>query len=400
MNSKDKLHICLVNIEYPKETSIGGISTYQKLLADTLIRKGHKVTVISASFSENQDYYEDGIHVIMIKAEFPFRSLKGYIKYREEVNRILNSIVDKDKIDVIETPELSADTILYQRNRKIPIVVKLHTSYKIWKEYNDDINHFSDDINNQILLYEDELLKNADKIIICSDLLRNMMKDYYDFIDIDKISVVPNPVDVSSFKPLRNAHKSKIVLFCGSIEKRKGVYVLAKAIPLVLKEYDDIIFRFIGNYENMDVDGICAKDEIYKMIPKKYHKNIEFLGIIDNKKLNKYYNEAYCGIVGSLFDNFPYVALEEILSELPLIASSNTGVKEMITNKESGLLYEPNDYKELSKLILFLLKNPYVAKKMGKKARKEIIDKYNPEYIVDKNIEIYKGVISEFKRNK
>ena len=69
MNLKDKkLHVCLVNIEYPKETSIGGISTYQKLLADALVKKGHKVTVIAASFHDNQDYYEDRIHVIRIKA--------------------------------------------------------------------------------------------------------------------------------------------------------------------------------------------------------------------------------------------------------------------------------------------------------------------------------------------
>ena len=95
------------------------------------------------------------------------------------------------------------------------------------------------------------------------------------------------------------------------------------------------------------------------MIPKKYHKNIEFLGIIPNKELNKYYNEAFVGIVGSLFDNFPYVALEEMLTELPVIASNNTGVKEMIKDKKSGLLYEPEDYKTLAELIIELYNNPF-----------------------------------------
>ena len=402
MNSiEDKLHVCLINIEYPKETSIGGISTYQKLLADELIRKGHKVTVIAASFDHDQDYYEDGVHVIRIKAEFPFNSKEEYINYRKRVNEILEEIVEKDKIDVIETPELSADTIIYQRNRKVPIVVKLHTSYKIWKEYNNDINHFSDDINEQILKYEDELLKNADKIISCSNLLRNMMKDYYDFIDINKIEVVPNPVDIESFKPTDNNHNTKTVMFCGSIEKRKGVYILAKAIPLVLDELKDdtIKFQFIGNYENIDVNGTCAKDEIYKMLPEKYHNNIEFLGIIPNKDLNKYFNNAYIGVVGSLFDNFPYVALEEMLTGLPVIASSNTGVKEMVEDNISGLLYKPEDYNKLAKLIIYLFKNPDIAKEMGRKARLEIISKYNPSKIVDENIRIYMEAIHEFKRN-
>ena len=87
-----------------------------------------------------------------------------------------------------------------------------------------------------------------------------------------------------------------------------------------------------------------------------------------------------------------------MLTELPVIASNNTGVKEMIKDKESGLLYEPEDYKTLAELIIELYNNPKKAKEMGKKARKEIIKKYSPETIVEKNIEIYKGVIYEFKR--
>ena len=88
-----------------------------------------------------------------------------------------------------------------------------------------------------------------------------------------------------------------------------------------------------------------------------------------------------------------------MLTELPVIASNNTGVKEMIKDEESGLLYEPEDYKTLAELIIELYNNPNKAKEMGKKARKEIIKKYSPETIVEKNIEIYKGVIYEFKRH-
>ena len=394
------MHICLVNTEYPKETHFGGIATYQKLLADALVRKGYKVTVIAASSTDNQDYYEDGVHIIRILKRISNENYDGFISYRKKVSDKIKQINSKDKIDIIETPEFGAETIFVDKDKlKIPVVVKLHTSYKLWSFFNN-VKHNNKIIHNEVIRIEDELLKNADQIISCSDLLRNIMKDYYDFIDIDKIKVVPNPIDINSFYPARNNHKSKTVLFCGSIEKRKGVYVLAKAIPIVLRKIkdDDIKFQFIGNYENIDVDGICAKDEIYKMIPKKYHKNIEFLGIIPNKELNKYYNEAFVGIVGSLFDNFPYVALEEMLTELPVIASNNTGVKEMIKDKKSGLLYEPEDYKTLAELIIELYNNPNKAKEMGKKARKEIIKKYSPETIVEKNIEIYKGVIYEFKR--
>ncbi|NMA50568.1 MAG: glycosyltransferase family 4 protein [Mollicutes bacterium] len=402
MKKKKKMHICLVNIEYPQETSIGGISTYQKLLADNLIKKGHKVTVIAGSFSDNKDYYDGGVHVIRIKCEFPFQSLSKFISYRKKVDKILSKLVDEEKIDIIETPEISADSIFYQKKRTIPIVVKLHTSYRIWKFYNNDINHFPVDINDYILNKEDELIYNADKIISCSNLLKELMPKFYKKLDINKIEVVPNPIDIDSFYPTKCNHNSKTILFCGSIEKRKGIYTLAKAIPYILNKCNDpsIKFRFIGNYKNIDQNGICGKEKIYKMIPKKYHHNIEFLGIVPYQKLNSYYNDAFVGIVGSLFDNFPYVALEQMLCELPIIASNNTGVKEMIVDKETGLLFDPLDYKQLANLIIYLLNNTNEAKKMGIKARKSIICKYNPDKIIDFNIDVYERTINEFNRTK
>ena len=62
--------------------------------------------------------------------------------------------------------------------------------------------------------------------------------------NIDKIEVVPNPIDINSFYPTSHNHNSKTILFCGSIEKRKGIYTLAKAIPLVLDKCKDKNIKF------------------------------------------------------------------------------------------------------------------------------------------------------------
>ena len=395
------MHVCLINSEYPKETAFGGIATYQSLLAHELIKKGHRVTVIAASFSKNQDYYEDGIHVIRIQKVFNCEKFSDFMEYRKKIAHYINELYFKDKIDIIETPEFAAESIFINKlNLNIPTVVKLHTSYKIWSHYNS-VRHNDHIIHKNVIKYEDELLANADKIISCSELLKGMMKEYYPFLDTKKIDVVPNPIDINSFYPTKDNHLSKTILFCGSVEKRKGIFTLAQAIPIVMKELGDkdIKFKFIGNYENMDVNGISGRKEIYQIVPEEYHNNIEFLGVIPNNELNKYYNEACLGIVGSLFDNFPYVALEEMLTELPLIASDNTGVREMITNMKSGILYNPQDYKRLSEIIIELLKNPCKSRQMGVNARKEIIDKYNPDKIVEENIKIYERAIYEFNRN-
>ena len=88
--------------------------------------------------------------------------------------------------------------------------------------------------------------------------------------------------------------------------------------------------------------------------------------------------------------------MEELLTELPIVASNNTGIREMIKNEESGILYDPNDYVALAQGVIKLYKDKKLAEKCGKQGRKEILSKYSPEVIAKKNIQIYNQVIIEF----
>ena len=253
-----------------------------------------------------------------------------------------------------------------------------------------------------IIKTENSVLMNADKITCCSNLLKKLMPKYHEIENYEKVEVIGNPANIYDFYPTKNSHQSNTILFCGSVERRKGVFILAKAIPIVIDTLKDekIKFQLIGNYSTKNKNGANQKEEILKSIPKKYHKYIEFTGSIDNKKLNEYFNKARMGVIPSLFDNLPYVAMEELLTELPIVASSNTGIKEMITDNESGLLYPPEDYKLLAESIIKLYQNKDFAKEMGIKGRKEILNKYSPDKIAKENINIYKKTIKEFKNNE
>ena len=63
------MKICLVHEEYPEETSFGGIATYQKNLAETLVKKGHEVTVVCRGLKENSEKLINGVRVIRLFVE-------------------------------------------------------------------------------------------------------------------------------------------------------------------------------------------------------------------------------------------------------------------------------------------------------------------------------------------
>ena len=394
------MHVCLVGVEYPKDTSFGGIATYQYLLSKELVKSGNKVTVICGTDKDDYDYYEDNIHVIRLHTIRNEETVETYYNYRKKIKKIINEINKKDPIDIVETPEFSAEIIEFLKNRNIPVVVKLHTSYNIWSIMNK--TSLPQKLHKEIIKNEDLVIKYADKVICCSEILKPLMPKYHQIDDINKIEVVGNPINTNDFYPLENAHNSKKILFCGSLEKRKGIFVLVKAIPLIvdyLKD-DDIKFQFIGNYLMKNSKGENVKQQIYNLLAKKYHKYIEFLGQIDNKDLNKYFNEARIGVIPSLFDNLPYVAMEQLLTELPIVASNNTGIREMITDNESGILYDPLDYKELANKVINLFLDKELSKKCGKNGRCEILKKYSPDVIAKQNIAIYKEAIREFNEKK
>ena len=391
------MKICLVHEEFPEETNFGGIATYQKLLAMYLKQMGNDITILTRGLYQNKEYYENGIRVIRILCKPNKNKIEDYKNYRKRIAKELKKLVKNKEIDIIETPDWGAETIKYINKRKIPIVVKLHTPLCIWQIYNK--SGLGKKINKYMLNSEKSIIMKADKVVSCSNILLEELKKQYIELDYSKIMVIPNPYN-KEFLQRNYSHDKNIILYVGSLEQRKGVDILAKAIPLFLEKCNkEIIFKFVGNDTYRNDKNISMISYIKEIVPKKYHKNLKFVGQIKNDELNKYYDEAKIGVIPSTFDNLPYVAQEMLLTGLPIIASDNTGVKEMIENGKSGLLFKNLDYQDLSEKLFELFMNDKKRKTISINARKHIVEIHDPIKIAKKMEEIYKEVIYEFKNS-
>ena len=100
----------------------------------------------------------------------------------------------------------------------------------------------------------------------------------------------------------------------------------------------------------------------------------EFININKLSKLVKilytsnpmpYIKQADLFILSSKFEGLPNVLLESITLKKMIISSScPTGPKEILTNGKGGLLFKVEDHRELSKKIIFFIKNKNRCKKM------------------------------------
>jgi len=71
----------------------------------------------------------------------------------------------------------------------------------------------------------------------------------------------------------------------------------------------------------------------------------------------------------SLREGFALVVTEAIWKGTPVVASNVGGIPLQIKDGENGFLVEPTDLKGFAERLIYLLKNPKLAKEMGKKGK-------------------------------
>lgn len=263
------MRICFVHEEYPEETNFGGIATYQKEMAEELAKQGHTVYIICRSLTHDNNYVENNINIYRIFVKNTKDQIANYVLYRKKVANLLLEFQNKNLIDIIEVPDWGAESIFFEKNRKIPLVVRLHTPLQVWLKYNK--NDFGE-IKNKLLEWEKKMINSADLITCCSMTLKKTIVKNFN-IDNSKILVTPNPANITNFYRDNNIKKEKRIIYVGSLEERKGVCVLAKSLNLVFKKYPKLKIDFIGKDTERNNKNISTEKYIQSIITRCASKN-------------------------------------------------------------------------------------------------------------------------------
>ncbi|MEO0092282.1 MAG: glycosyltransferase [candidate division WOR-3 bacterium] len=102
-------------------------------------------------------------------------------------------------------------------------------------------------------------------------------------------------------------------------------------------------------------------------------------------------------VLVSYSEGLPVAVMEAMSFGLPVVASKVGGIPELIEDKVTGMLVEPNNPEKLASAIIELLENPEKASIMGKKAREKIITDFSIRKMTNK-IEFYYTNLAMRKR--
>lgn len=363
---------------YPK---IGGLENYAYNISKGLKDKyGWKIVVITSNHEEKKDRKEElnGMKIYKLSRWFKISNTPINPMWYFQIK----NIIKKEKPDVINahTPVPFISDVTARVCGDIPFILTYHTGAMMLK------GKLLEDL--LIKFYESSILKltlkKAKKIICSSDFVRfDFLKDYAK----KTITITPG-VDINRFKPKISNSKNKI-LFVGGLkeaEKYKGLEYLLSAVNIIKKNIKDVKLTVVG-----EGDYIIYYKRLCKNIGIK--RNVDFKGRLIGRKLVEQYQKSNVSVLPSLSESFGIVLLEAMACKKPVIGSNIGGIPYVIDNGKNGLIVPSKDPEALAKAIIKILKNPKLAKKMGRNGHKNVIDNFTWNKQIKKAKDLFRDII-------
>lgn len=218
--------------------------------------------------------------------------------------------------------------------------------------------------------YARAILRQIDRIIVLGHRIAPMLEG---IAPMDKVRVVYGGRDEMPFVEARkrlavrrkSTNEQITILFVSHLYRDKGYFDVLQAAPLVLKQRQDVIFKFAGGWPS---------DEEYRFAQHFVEENrmdrfVHFLGPVTGEaKVDLFVSSDIFVFPSSYrFEAQPSVVIEAMAAALPVITTDWAGLPEMVHDGENGYVVAISDPLAIANCILKLADDPVLRREMGRK---------------------------------
>ena len=357
-----------------------------------LKREGYDISVVCSPGDFVKEIKYQGIKVKTIKFKrkiSPFYDLITFLK--------LYFYFRKEKFDIVHThtPKPGLLGQLAAKVAGVPIIV--HTIHGFYFQQNDSflkksfyifIERIAAKCSDVIFFVNKEDMQTAIKKGICDF---GSMKYFGGGIDLSKFNFnkFSEEFIVSKKRELKLPIDSKIIGIVGRLVKEKGYLDLFKAFKKIIEIFPNTMLLVIGPLE------LEKSDKFKPAIVKDYgiEKNVIFLG--ERTDANELYALMDVFVLPSYREGLGISIIEASAMERPIVATDIRGCREAVDNNKTGILVPVKNSEKLAQAIIYLLKNPDVAREMGKQGREKVLKEFDENMVFGRIKVEYERLIKE-----
>ncbi|MEG1953380.1 MAG: glycosyltransferase [Hydrogenoanaerobacterium sp.] len=321
---------------------INGVVTHVKILKEGLEKLGNQVLVVTADYDARRHYVKDGV------LHCPAKRLRRIYN-----NGIAPPISEKrlkfikdfnpDIIHIHNEFGIGLSGIMAAKRLRRPLVYTLHTMYDEYIYYiaPPRLVGFVTKFSHR---YVKMLAKNASALTGPSEKCAVYFKD----AGVDKkVNVIPNSVELESFKPeniteeKKKAFRAKygipdnqmLACFVGRLGREKSVDVVLDYWAKGINPEDKIHLIIIG-------DGPC-KEELEKQAKALGIADmVTFTGAVQHNELPPYLASCDIYITASLSDTNSISMLEGMATGLPVLQRLDPLNADQVRDGENGFVFD------------------------------------------------------------
>jgi glycogen synthase len=298
--------------------------------------------------------------------------------------------------------------ILAKINYGLPLVITVHSLEPLrpWKR-----EQLAGGYDFSVWL-EKTALEMADAVIAVSGGTKADVERLFK-VHPDRLHVIYNGIDLEEYRKTDSTAAlikygidpgKPFLLFVGRITRQKGIIHLVRAI-----EYMEPGFQIVLCAGAPDTPEIGAemKDAVEKM--QTTRPGIIWIAeMVDKKTVRELYSHAAVFCCPSIYEPFGIINLEAMACETAVVATAVGGIKEVVSDGETGFLvpidqmeespFEPRDpdkfARSLAARVNQLITNPELCEKFGRAGRKRAEEKFGWAAIAQETKALYERLLA------
>jgi glycosyltransferase involved in cell wall biosynthesis len=335
----------------------------------------------------------------MLKARRLLRPLAfGDAKFTM-IERAVRSTLVHFPIEIIEIEEAFGLASRIIKLKRVPVVTRLQGP---WFLNGEVLGEKKDATFFQRVEQERLSIALADAVTAPSQDILDRTREYYG-LPLDGARVIPCPIEPRADDMAWNlaASDRNRIVFVGRFDLHKGADVMIDAFVRLASSRPTLELDFVGPDRGIpDSSGGLVRIAEYldrHVRDPAIARRIVIRGQKPASEIDAYRRRGFVTVVPSRYETFGYTAVEAMRLGCPVVAADSGGLREIVRDGETGLLFRSGDSQPLAAQIDRLLSTPDLAVRLGEAARRDISRHYDPVSIAETTLDLYASVVERWE---
>lgn len=221
-------------------------------------------------------------------------------------------------------------------------------------------------------------------ILILSELQRREFQ--YVFSDLEQVWTIPNFIRLEQNVSPDKSGRTPVFLFLARLIEAKGVKEILYAARDL--KASGLSFRIIFCGDGALRDWLNEHISIYEL-----QDCVEYRGLVTGAEKEEFLRQADVMLLPTRYrEGFPFTLLEAFNYALPVIASPEGAIPEIIRDGENGFLVDSLDHRQLAEGMRICIENPELRQRMGEKARRMVEERFSIVSMIETFSEMYESL--------